>query len=111
MATRPSAAGSANGGAGAAAPCTLWIRPCGRRRTALAATRRIACGGGWPALKLDAADLLGVSGHTGRLAVGFEADLIVVEGNPLDDPRALQDALVVISNGQVAVNRLPFGRP
>jgi imidazolonepropionase-like amidohydrolase len=57
-----------------------------------------------------AAELLGVSARTGRLAPGMEADLIVVEGNPLDDPRALQDALVVISNGTVALNRLPFGR-
>lgn len=57
-----------------------------------------------------AADLLGVAAHTGKLVPGFEADLIVVEGNPLDDPRALQDALVVISNGTIALNRLPFGR-
>ena len=58
-----------------------------------------------------AAELLGIAGHTGRLAVGFEADLILVEGNPLEDPRALQDVLVVVSNGQVALNRLPFGKP
>ena len=57
-----------------------------------------------------AAELLGVASRTGRLVPGFEADLIVVEGNPLDDPRALQDALVVVSNGTVALNRLPFGR-
>jgi imidazolonepropionase-like amidohydrolase len=57
-----------------------------------------------------AAELLGVSSRTGRLAPGMEADLIVVEGNPLDDPRALQDALVVVSNGMVGMNRLPFGR-
>ncbi|MBW7932417.1 MAG: amidohydrolase family protein [Gemmatimonadaceae bacterium] len=57
-----------------------------------------------------AAELLGVSAKTGRLVPGFEADLIVVEGNPLDDPRALQDALVVVSNGKVALNRMPFGK-
>lgn len=57
-----------------------------------------------------AAALLGVSARAGRLAPGLEADLIVVEGNPLEDARALQDALVVVSNGTVAVNRLPFGR-
>ncbi|MBM3906500.1 MAG: amidohydrolase family protein [Gemmatimonadetes bacterium] len=57
-----------------------------------------------------AADLLGISARTGRLAPGLEADLIVVEGNPLEDPRALQDALVVISNGVVGVNRMPFGK-
>ena len=39
-----------------------------------------------------------------------EADLIVVERNPLQDVRALADVLVVISNGRVALNRLPFAR-
>jgi imidazolonepropionase-like amidohydrolase len=57
-----------------------------------------------------AADLLGISAKTGRVAPGLEADLLVVEGNPLEDPRALQDALVVVSNGKVAVKRMPFGK-
>jgi imidazolonepropionase-like amidohydrolase len=52
-----------------------------------------------------AADLLGISAKTGRVVPGLEADLLVVEGNPLEDPRALQDALVVVSNGKVAVKR------
>jgi imidazolonepropionase-like amidohydrolase len=56
-----------------------------------------------------AADLLGLS-KTGALQVGYEADLIVVERNPLQDAKALADVLVVISNGRVALNRLPFGR-
>jgi imidazolonepropionase-like amidohydrolase len=57
-----------------------------------------------------AADLLGLAGRTGAIQAGMEADLIVVERNPLQDVRALADVLVVISNGQVALNRLPFGR-
>lgn len=57
-----------------------------------------------------AADLLGVGSKTGTLTVGMEADVIVVERNPLQDARALADVLVVISNGHVALNRLPFGR-
>jgi imidazolonepropionase-like amidohydrolase len=57
-----------------------------------------------------AADLLGLAGKTGAIQTGLEADLIVVERNPLQDPRALADVLVVISNGRVALNRLPFGR-
>jgi imidazolonepropionase-like amidohydrolase len=57
-----------------------------------------------------AADLLGISNKTGKLVAGYEADLIVVEGNPLDNIVALQDVLVVVSNGQVALNRLPFTR-
>lgn len=57
-----------------------------------------------------AAECLGLGAKTGRLASGFEADLIVVEGNPLDDIRVIQDVTVVVSNGRVALNRLPFGK-
>ena len=57
-----------------------------------------------------AADLLGLGGRTGAIQTGMEADVIVVERNPLQDVRALADVLVVISNGRVALNRLPFGR-
>jgi imidazolonepropionase-like amidohydrolase len=57
-----------------------------------------------------AADLLGLGGKIGAIQIGLEADLIVVERNPLQDSRALADVLVVISNGRVALNRLPFGR-
>jgi imidazolonepropionase-like amidohydrolase len=57
-----------------------------------------------------AAECLGLSAKTGRIASGFEADLIVVEGNPLDDIRQIQDVTVVVSNGRVALNRLPFGK-
>lgn len=56
-----------------------------------------------------AAELLQVDGHTGRLMEGYDADLIVIERNPLEDIRALQDAIVVISNGNIVKNRLPFG--
>ena len=57
-----------------------------------------------------AADCLGIGAKTGRLTAGLEADLIVVEGNPLDDIRIIQDVTIVISNGRVALNRLPFGK-
>jgi imidazolonepropionase-like amidohydrolase len=56
----------------------------------------------------DAAELLGLGARTGRVEPGREADLIVVESSPLDDVRALQDVLLVVSNGAVAVTRLPF---
>ncbi len=58
-----------------------------------------------------AAELLRIERSVGRIAPGFEADLLVLERNPLDDIRALQDVLVVISNGQVAVSRFPFALP
>lgn len=53
-----------------------------------------------------AAELLGVSDRAGRIQPGLEADLILVDRNPLDDIRSLQDILVVVSNGHVVVNRL-----
>lgn len=53
-----------------------------------------------------AAELLGVSDSAGRIQPGLQADLILVDRNPLDDIRSLQDILVVISNGHVVVNRL-----
>lgn len=56
------------------------------------------------------AELLGISSKTGRIAPDFEADIVILPGNPLEDIRALQDALIVISNGQVALKRLPFGK-
>ncbi len=56
------------------------------------------------------AELLGLSAKTGKILPGFEADIVIVPGNPLEDIRALQDALIVMSNGYVALKRLPFGK-
>lgn len=58
---------------------------------------------------VNAAELLRVDDRTGRVAVGYEADLIVVPGNPLENLRALEDVLIVMSNGQLALKRIPFG--
>ena len=57
-----------------------------------------------------AAELLGVQNKTGKIQPGFEADIVVLPGNPLEDIRALQDALIVISNGHVALKRVPFAK-
>ncbi|MBX9929114.1 MAG: amidohydrolase family protein [Gemmatimonadaceae bacterium] len=57
-----------------------------------------------------AAELLGLGARTGRLAPGFDADLIVLEGNPLETPRMFEDVLMVVSNGTVAMTRFPFGK-
>ena len=54
------------------------------------------------------ADLLGLADRTGRIAENFDADLILVPANPLADISALQDVLLVMSNGQVALRRIPF---
>ena len=57
---------------------------------------------------VSSAELLGVGTSTGRIAEGYEADLILVPGNPLEDVAVLQDVLMVISNGTVALKRIPF---
>ena len=57
-----------------------------------------------------AADLLRVADRTGRLQAGYEADLVVVNDNPLEDIRAVQDVVLVMSNGRMSINRLPFGK-
>ncbi len=58
---------------------------------------------------VSAAELLRIDDRTGRIAEGFEADMIVVPGNPLENIRVLQDVLIVMSNGQLALKRIPFG--
>lgn len=57
-----------------------------------------------------AAELLGVDKSTGRIEKGYDADLVLIPGNPLEEIRHLQDALLVISNGQLALKRIPFGK-
>ncbi len=57
-----------------------------------------------------AAELLGVGQSTGQITKGYDADLILVPGNPLEEIRYLQDVLLTISNGQIALKRIPFGK-
>jgi imidazolonepropionase-like amidohydrolase len=59
---------------------------------------------------IRAAELFGLEKETGALEPGLEADLIVIEKNPLEDIRVIQDIILVISNGRVGLKRLPFGR-
>lgn len=56
-----------------------------------------------------AAELLGIEKSTGKIEKGMEADLILLPGNPLEEIRYLQDVLMTMSNGQVALKRIPFG--
>jgi len=56
------------------------------------------------------AELLRLDKQTGRIATGYDADMILVPGNPLEDINALQDVIMVMSNGQMALKRLPFGK-
>ncbi len=59
------------------------------------------------AATVRSAECMGIDGRTGAIKAGLEADLIVVERDPLADIVNLQDVLVVINNGRVAMNRLP----
>jgi imidazolonepropionase-like amidohydrolase len=63
------------------------------------------------AATVNGAELLGLGSKTGTLEVGKEADLILLPKNPLVDIMALQDVLMVISNGQMALKRIPFASP
>jgi imidazolonepropionase-like amidohydrolase len=56
------------------------------------------------------AEMLRLEKSIGVLEPGYEADLIAVEQNPLDHITSLQDPLLVISNGRIALDRLEFGR-
>lgn len=49
----------------------------------------------------DAALMLGLHDHIGALRPGFAADLVAVEGNPLQDIRVLQYIHLVLKGGRV----------
>ena len=57
---------------------------------------------------LSSAELLKIDDRTGRIKEGFEADLILIPGNPLTHIEALQDVLLVMSDGKLALKRIPF---
>jgi imidazolonepropionase-like amidohydrolase len=52
------------------------------------------------------AEALGIDKRTGSIRVGYEADLVVVDRNPLADIRHVADVLLVLNNGKIALNRL-----
>jgi len=56
----------------------------------------------------SSAELLNLQDRTGRIAVGYEADMILVHDNPLTNIEALQDVLMVMTNGRIALKRIPF---
>ncbi len=55
-----------------------------------------------------AAELLEIDDRTGTIRQGYEADLIVVDQNPLENILSLQDVLLVVNNGKVVLDRLSF---
>ena len=53
-----------------------------------------------------AARVLGLGDETGRIAPGLAADLLVVEGNPLETIQALDAVRLVLAQGRRAVDRV-----
>ncbi|MFN7828108.1 MAG: amidohydrolase family protein [Acidobacteriota bacterium] len=51
------------------------------------------------------AECLGIAERTGLLKPGFEADLVVLELDPLKHPESALDVLMVVNNGQIAFRR------
>jgi imidazolonepropionase-like amidohydrolase len=56
------------------------------------------------------AEMLRLDKSIGVLETGYEADLIAVEKNPLDNVTTVQDPLLVISNGRIGLDRLNFAK-
>ena len=56
------------------------------------------------------AEMLKLEKDIGVVESGYQADLIVVDLNPLENIATVQDTLVVISNGRVVLNRLNAAR-
>jgi imidazolonepropionase-like amidohydrolase len=54
----------------------------------------------------DAARVLGIEGRTGSVAVGLEADLLVVDRDPRVDPTTLFEPLLVVNDGKIALDRV-----
>ena len=63
------------------------------------------------AATVTSAELLRIEKQVGVVENGFEADLLVVDGNPLDNIRTLLDPVLVISNGRIELDRLSCGKP
>jgi imidazolonepropionase-like amidohydrolase len=53
------------------------------------------------------AESMGLGSTIGTLAAGFEADIIAVEGNPLDDIGAMRRVVFVMKGGRVFRNDRP----
>jgi imidazolonepropionase-like amidohydrolase len=54
------------------------------------------------------AKFLDIDDHTGSIENGLDADLLILENNPLEDIKAIHDPLMVINNGVIVVNRLEW---
>jgi imidazolonepropionase-like amidohydrolase len=55
------------------------------------------------------AECLGISARTGAIREGLEADLVVLDRNPLDDINVVREVLFVINDGRIAIDRSSIG--
>ena len=58
------------------------------------------------AATVTGAEMLGISDRVGTIEEGMEADLLILERNPLEDILAIRDPLLIVNNGKVVLNRL-----
>jgi imidazolonepropionase-like amidohydrolase len=54
------------------------------------------------------AEALGISRRTGSIRPGLEADLVVLNSNPLEDIKAAINVVLVVNDGRIAANRNNF---
>lgn len=54
---------------------------------------------------IKSAEAYGLADRTGAIEAGLEADLLVFDRNPLEQPSVLHNPLMVMSNGRVGLNR------
>jgi len=60
------------------------------------------------AATLSAAEMLSLAERTGKIAEGLDADILILERNPLENVKAVHDPLMVINNGKIVLNRLEY---
>src|SRR4029077_7526356 len=57
----------------------------------------------WCAMTSGAAQACGLGHRKGRIAAGFDADILAIEGNPLDDLAAIRRLRVVYAAGRPVI--------
>jgi imidazolonepropionase-like amidohydrolase len=62
------------------------------------------------AATITSAEMLRLEKRIGAVEPGLEADVVIVDGNPIENIRTLLDPLLVISNGRIGLDRLSFGK-
>lgn len=56
----------------------------------------------------SAAEMMDLTDHTGHIAEGMDADLLIIEKNPYESVSAVNDPLIIVNNGKVVLNRLKW---